>query len=534
MPVFDDAGGGRFRRPAWQVFLQVVLQIYTLFRNIVADRRAAEQAARASAAEARRQAEVEALYLDPTPSGRLANGRTGTLEDARAAGLVNGGKGLFIGALDGVALSYVGEAHGLIICKTGGGKGIYATGHTLANWQDGVLVVVEVKNGEAAYMAAQHRLQFGPVHFLSPHGTLGIKSTSIDLMGGVKMAVTHLDSPHARAMEIATTLWPDDPSSSEATWPIKGARQVFAMFACETAAHGPEACTLTDAYLFGERGNDEIKADLEIWADSDAPGDVAGKARKYISMIESAPKQWEAIKDSYTEALAPYAPGERYAAVTAPGGLDLAAIKGTKATIFVIGDGASAAVDAPWAALVTNALIDGFYRAPGQGKVLFLLEELLALPRLHAVERALNLYRSGGIQIVAVIQSRAGLIAKYGREIASTFELQAGFVRAWVIDDPELLRDYEYLAGKTSVVVRNFSAQDNAFQHAGFGLGEVMRPVLHPDEIRLLGRTKQLVRVDHCPLLVVDLVAHFEVAQYATALRDPRALTRDTVIAWPP
>jgi type IV secretory pathway TraG/TraD family ATPase VirD4 len=381
-------------------------------------------------------------------------------------------------------------------------------------------------------MSAEHRAKFGLVYRLNPHNFFKSGSDSYDPCAGIKYTAKHGGSVRAVAMELATIVWSETPDKTD-TWAIAGARQFFCGFACEAAANRPDDCTLTDAYLFGERGSDEIVTDLEAMADSSAGGDVAGFARKFISMIKTAPKQWEAIRDAYSQALAAYAPGERYAMVTAPGGLDVAKIKGTVATIYLMGDGSSALVDGPWMAATINTMVDSFYRAPGQGKVLVWIEELLTLPRLYAIERALNLYRSGGIQVVVMIQSRGALIAKYGKESAYNFELQAGFVRYWTIEEADLLRDLEFISGKTSVVVRHFSAQDSAFQQAGFGLGEVVRPLFTSDELRLLGATKQLLRVPNCPLLVVDLVPWTAVEQYATALRDPRTLTRETVITLP-
>lgn len=523
-------------RGTWRVTLgrlfNIGLKLYNLWRNIRADQHTAEQRARAAYAEARRQTEILEILEDPTASGRQGAAWRGNLDDARRAGLVNGGKGLFIGAIDGVALSYTGGAHGVVNAMTGAGKGLCGTGHVLAGFTEGVLIVPEIKNGEAFFMSAEHRSKFGPVYRLNPHNFFQAGTDSFDPCGNIKAAVKQAASVRASAMELASILWAEAPEKAD-TWTITGARQFFCGFACETATHRPEDCTLTEAYLFGERGNDEIVADLEAMADSDAPGDVAGFARKFISMIGTAPKQWEAIRDTYSQALSAYAPGERYATVTAPGGLDVGTIKGTVATIYLMGDGSSALVDGPWMAATINTMIDSFYRAAGNGKVLVWIEELLTLPRLYAVERALNLYRSGGIQVVAMIQSRGALIAKYGKEAALNFELQAGFVRYWTIEEPDLLRDLEFISGKTSVVVRHFSAQDSAFQQAGFGLGEVVRPLFTSDELRLLGPTKQLLRVPNCPLLVVDLVPWTEVAQYATALRDPRTLTRDAVITLP-
>lgn len=515
-------------RHLWTLFLQVL----GLIRNIRADRRAEEQRARAAYAEARRQAELRRFLHNPQPSGKLGAAQCGTLDDAARAGLVNQGKGIFLGAIDGVPLSYTGQAHGVVNAMTGAGKGLFGTGHTLAYWFEGVLIIPEIKNGEAFFMSAEHRARHGPVFRLNPHNFFQAGTDSFDPCWDIKEAATIRSSVRRRAMEVGTILWPDAADKSD-SWTTSGARQFFCGFACEMAAHRPEACTLTDAYLFGERGNEEIVADLETMADSDAAGDVAGFARKFISMITNAPKQWEAIRDTYTNALSPYAPGEGYAVVTAPGGLNVDDIKGTQATIYLMGDGASALVDGPWMALTINALIDAFYRSPRTGKVLVWIEELLTLPRLYAVERALNLYRSGGIQVVVMIQSRGALVAKYGKESALNFELQAGFVRYWALEEADLLRDLEFLSGRTSVVVRQFSAQDSAFQQAGFGLGEVARPLFTSDELRLLGPTKQLIRVPHCPLLVVELVPWTEVAQYATALRDPRTLTRDTVITLP-
>jgi len=91
------------------------------------------------------------------------------------------------------------------------------------------------------------------------------------------------------------------------------------------------------------------------------------------------------------------------------------------------------------------------------------------------------------------------------------------------LPDNETLREIEHRSGKTSVMVRGFSVNQNQVNGSGDNLSEQSRPLLQVEDIRAAtgGEQALLESRDH-GFFVVDVPYFWERSEMAGYLRDVR------------
>lgn len=508
-----------------------VTRLYSFISTVTRDMHAADMLRRQQSSEEEHRRVVEEYFQAAQASGRLGDAREGTFEDAQRASLVNGGEGQWIGAKDGVAITWRGGKHRILFGKTGSFKSAAVRDPLAIGYTEGTPIFIEIKDGEAAFVSARYRAKKlkNKIILINPDQLLGWKGLRFNPLYLILTYVSQGKSPLIVALGIAHTLWPLGRREEE-NWAPKGAQRLFCAWALYTAWTAPAELTLSNAYLFATQTEEELIAHLEIIAVSDAPGGAARMARTALSILLKADKQWAAIHQTYCDALIYYTPGEPYAEATSGMDVDFAELRQIPCAVYVLADAKNAEAAGPFVALVLNSLIEGLRDAPGPRPCLFVIDEFTRLPRVPALIKGLDNYRSRGLFFFPFCHSRDGLIEKYGRELAANFEAQSGVVQFFSFDDTQLLRDLEYLSGKKSVVVRGASANQGTVASAGFGAQEHVRPLFQVEDLRRLTERQQLVLMPHQPMFVMDRVPWFEVTQWQGLLADARTLTPDTVL----
>jgi len=524
----------------WIGYWRWIWGVYTSWSTIQQNRRTRR-------AERHHRRTIERFLLDPRPSGKLGKARLGRLRDARLAGLVTGGKGILIGALKGAMLFYIGPSHLIAYAKNRGGKGIFLVLVALAHLKDRSIVVLCVKNGETTYATIEHRARFSNIVCLNPTGVLGLPNTRLNPLDSIVIAVreerARLDGKATPArrkpspIEVAIgcmTMVIAISAEAREPWPKEEAQRFLAVVAVALAHTTPARCTLAGLQAFVARADADIIAELNKLAGKDIPAGVTGLLQAQAAMIADGKTQWAATRGEMLSALLPFAPGTPFAEATAATDFDFSSIKRDRTTVYVMASGTEMDGASRWLALVNWYLFRAVAASPDTGRVLFLLDEFLAMPRIANLERTVNLLPGLGVQLYFFVQSRDGLAHKYGRDLAENIESACDVMQTWSVSEEALLKRIEYSAGRTSVVTRGVNAAGGAVPSASFGLHESSRPLLQPEDITALGPRQQLLRVTGAPWFIADLVPYFEIKEYRDVIRDAREVTPSTVIDFPP
>jgi len=491
-------------------------------------RRADEQEARIEASF--RQVEENRAYLtNPTPSGLLGDSALGAVQDTRRAGLLDPG-GFYLGALAGLPLFYSGNAHLLTYARTGGGKGRDVILPNLAHVQDKSLVAIDVKDGENAYASARHRAKAlgHRVFFLNPWNCLKAGNARLNPLGRLVRLAKAGERVELAAREIALILVPAPRRGADNAWVSQGAQRILTARMAFLAYERPEECRLSSLWRFVNQGNQGLAYDLGEMASS-SHVTVAGQAETMFSLIEDAPKQWEAYRSEIQTALDAYEPGSELEAATDADDFDPSLLKDEPATIYLMTPSGKLGVAAQWISLVTNHLIETVAAKHGEVRTLFLLDEFAQLPPMPGITKALRLYRGRGIQLWFFAQGRFSLQERYPPEIVKEIEDQADVLQMWGIEDPSLLKDVEAWSGKTTVAVRGVNRSGGQVEGLSTGISEQARPVLQVEDIRAIGEGRQLLKLPGHPLFVAERIPFYEIDPFRDQLRDVRDVARGDV-----
>lgn len=466
--------------------------------------------------------EAHDFLMRPTPSGLLGNAALGTLQEAGRARLLDP-DGFYLGSLSGLPLFYSGNAHLLTYARTGGGKGRDVILPNLAHVGRQSLVVVDVKDGENAYASARHRARAlgQKVFFLNPWNCLQAGNTRLNPLSRLVRLVAAGERVELAAKEIALILIPPAKRGADNAWISQGAQRILAARMTFLAYERPEECRLSSLWRFVNQGNEGLAFDLGEMAASSHVS-VSGPAHTMFSLIEDAPKQWEAYRSDMQTALDAYDPGSELEAATDADDFDPALLKDEPATIYLMTPSGKLGVAAQWISLVTNHLIETIAAQPGEVRTLFLLDEFAQLPPMPGMTKALRLYRGRGIQLWFFAQGRFSLQERYPPEIVKEIEDQAAVLQMWGVEDPSLLKDIEAWSGKTTVAVRGINHNGGQVEGLSKGISEQARAVLQVEDIRAIGEGRQILKLPGHPLFVADRIPFHEIDPFRDQLLDVR------------
>lgn len=527
------------RRGPWSPLLQAGWRLgwtaFQVFSAWDAQRRARDDERRKYGADALRS-RVEAAYLaDPGVSGKLGRAALGTVTDARHAGLVNQGKGLPLGFLGGLSLSYLGDSHLSTTARTGGGKFRDVLAPVLATVKHESLIVVDPKDCSTTWATLEHRANVlkQKILVLNPHGKLQLPSLGLNVADRVVKKVATCDGPLEAARDLAEMLVPIEPGLKE-MWPKQGAQQAILIWLVYLAYTKPASCNLPNLFLSLVRDESAIIKDLlENVATSSAPSGIPQQAASLAATLKSAKGQWTAIKQEIENALLFVAPGEGYAEAMRRTDFDVSLLKREPCTLYLIIDGRKIGTAGQYLQLIIDYLMETIAECDGPVRTTFLLDEFLQIEPLSRLPKTLNMYRSRGVRLWFFIHSWQTLSQRYTPEFASALDQGCDACQYWDLEDEKLIQKLEYLSGKVTVALKSVNTGASTVGSAGWAIGEHARPLLQADQIRLLGRGKQLLRVTGAPFFIAERVPYFEIDEIADALRDPRTVTSTSVLPLP-
>ncbi len=460
--------------------------------------------------EKRKEAEVA--------SGVFGTAAFASLNDCAQAGLLDP-RGLYLGLLDGQPLFYSGKAHLLTVAPARQGKGINVVIPNLLHFQ-GSAFITDPK-GELAAVTAAHRAErLGQkVYVLNPWGLHGLPQHRCNPLQPLVEAANDpalIRGTADEAKALALQLVPE-PEDERNRYFREGARTILRAVMLHLATRGmPEACTLTEMWrvLSSTR---RIERAVEEMKESEALfGMVADLGQDLAYQIEQNPDQFADFRQGAVQALDIFDPVGWLGEAVSGSEVNFKELKEGKASVYLVIPQDRIATHGAWLGLITRQAIAAVARSSGKSEVLFLLDEFANMGKLSGLAESLTALPGLGVRVWAFVQELSELIRLYGPHTARTVLSQAEVKQFFAVQDDQLARTLSMALGQRTLKTRNFNLGQFDDDEVGESLGETGRPLMSPDEIRLMGADEQLLLIKALPPLRARRLPFWFVAPWAS------------------
>ena len=438
-------------------------------------------------------------------------------QDVKASGLYSG-RGVFVGRAFGRDIHYPGPAHLMTISPSGGGKGVNVVVPNLLSYR-GSMVVTDPK-GELTAMTAAHRAKFGRVVVLNPFREKLRAELELDLGDdGYNPLAILKRGPDVKddAELLAQLLVPGRPQMSESeAFFVNAGRSILTatMLHLLSIRAAGETITLPELRSHLAADPKELKLFLaELATNESFGGVIAEDGKRFYGELEDSPKQFQASIATATGALKIY---DRFGPLgqhVSRGTFSFDECKRQPTTVYLIMPSDRAATHAAWLNLAVGAAMEQVGRDRSDKRVLFLLDEFANLGYMPGVLRAMGQYRGQGVQVHTIWQqvSQAQRIYKDGwREFLGLSEM----VNIFGVWEPETLELVSKWVGNETV--RDLSYTSHADVRFGGGQdvslasSDRSRPLIRPEEVRMLPDGEQLVLYRNMAPLKAELVSYYK------------------------
>ncbi|MCV0370511.1 type IV secretory system conjugative DNA transfer family protein [Filomicrobium sp.] len=462
--------------------------------------------------------------LAELPSGTFGGAAFATLGDCAAVGLCDP-RGLYLGVLDGQPLFYSGKAHLLTAAPARQGKGINVVIPNLLHFQGSVFVTDP--KGELAAVTAAHRAErLGQkVYVLNPWGLHGLPQHRcnplqplLDAANDPALIRGVADETKALALQLLP-----EPEDSRNRYFREGARTILRAVMLHLATRGaPATCTLPEMWRVLS-STKRIERLVDQMTASDALfGMVADLGQDLAYQLEGNPDQFADFRQGAIQALDIFDPVGFLGAAVSGSDVDFRDLKEGKASVYLVIPQDRIATHGAWLGLVTRQAIAAVARSSGQSEVLFVLDEFANMGKLAGLAESLTALPGLGVRVWAFVQELSELIRLYGPYTARTVLSQAEVKQFFAVQDDQLAKTLSAALGQRTVKARNFNLGRTEDDEIGESLGETGRPLMSPDEIRLMGGDEQLLLIKALPPIRAQRLPFWFVSPWAGwAARNP-------------
>jgi type IV secretory pathway TraG/TraD family ATPase VirD4 len=237
-------------------------------------------------------------------------------------------------------------------------------------------------------------------------------------------------------------------------------------------------------------------------------------------------KTYGAFRDNAMEALEIYEAGSDLGEAVSESDFSLEDILDGRTTVYLVLPESEIETHGSWMGLITTLIFETIAASRNPSPILMLLEEMGNLGRIPNITKALSLLPAKGVRCLMVFQSRRQPVELYGPNIAAIIEEQSSCVQAWAIRSEQDRKAWSARIGTTTKKARSLS-RDPHDQAAPWRLSvsERAAPVLSPDEIDRLPRSRQLIALDGQSVILASKVPYYTVdAWRKAAARSAHAL----------
>lgn len=406
--------------------------------------------------------------------------------DLRRAGMLKQG-GLFLGRLRRRDFFHNGEGHLVTIASAGGGKSSGLVVPTLLTLTEGSVIVTD-PSGELAAMTSRRRAEIGPVAFLNPFAATFAQEAKLSFpdTGFNPFSLFDPTSPNfiSDVSAFARLLMVTDRRESGSYWNDEGAEFLALMIASIILYDAPDLHNLPFLYRVVRDTPEGLEQRLEHIIGYRHPA-LQDDAERFLGLIRKAPQQWAGIASKTALATKRYAPSTPLAEHTVKDGLNAAALKSEKVTVYVLVPTSLLPTALPWLNLLVGLFAQVIARPGSPAPVTMLIDEAPSLGFIPDLIPAMALYRKSGLRMWLFTQTYAAMSAAelYGHEGMKTIMGLAFIKQFFAVDEPEVQEMVSKLCGQRSV--SNVASTGN--------VGDVGQPLIRPDEVRGLRKWAQII-----------------------------------------
>lgn len=460
----------------------------------------------------------QTLVASKSPSTVHGSARYANRDDILRAGL-DGEKGLWVGVYEDLVLRFQNETHTLVVASAGSGKTVDDVIMQLGI-VDMPMVITDMK-GELYWVTARWReRRFGhKIVVINPPAGAYHPGASYNVCDLVIEALAHNPQDGLTdAWGIATQLHPDPAKPDANAFFRHGARQIVSFTIVATAIISPAECCLPLVQKIVTDTPVLLQLCEEMKDHPALHGDVAAIAQSLLSAYQNTPKLFGDFQTGAVQALSGFAPSGRLAAMSSTSTFRFRDLKILgKHSIYIVFDMTRMHQFKKFVSLLNWANMIELQRSSHPRRVLVMMDEASNFP-IAELPNYLTALRGYGISVYMVFQELEEIKRVYGDHALATLLGQSDMIKAFGIKSQATAEHISKLCGATTVETGGFglgrSEADTASQSRAFA----GRPLLTPDQIRLLEADEQLVFLKNLPVLRCRRVGYHQVEPLRSGL----------------
>ena len=423
--------------------------------------------------------------------------------DLKREGLFNP-NGIVIGRVNGKLLRYGTDKHLLTLAPNRAGKGVSSIIPNLLTWT-GSMLVIDPK-GENAIVTARRRRNMGQkVCVLDPWGITGLEGGCFNPL--LALSPNDADLVEDAALLADSLILPGIKADDE-FWNNEARSLLAGLIMHLGTTEIPENRHLGTLRGLLTLGEGEFADLLEDMNDNHAAyGLVARTAQR---LLQKTDRERSGVI-STAQAQTHFLDSPRMTEILRASSFDLADLKTSKMTIYLVLPADRLATHGRWLRLIVGLCLSALTRdrRPPQNPVLFMLDEFAALGRLQVIETAVGLLAGYGVLLWPILQDLSQLQDLYPKRWRS-FLANTGAVQAFGVNDMGTAEYLSKILGQRTVTVRQHGRSGEASHLRGSENYAVTgRPLLMPQEIMRLPSQQQLLLLHGKAPILADRVRYY-------------------------
>lgn len=451
-----------------------------------------------------------------TPSGVFGSAEFLSGEAAERAGLTEP-SGLFLGSMGGRMLFHSGKAHLLTVAPARKGKGISTVVPNLLHFQGSVFVTDP--KGELAAVTGPHRQSnFGQkVFVVNPWGLHGLPQHRFNPLSF--LVDLYNDEAERRGLTeevaaLALQLIPE-PEDGRNQYFREGSRKLLRALMLHLATCGqPDGCTLPELWRLLQNSTRLDGTLVEMAGSQALYGVVADLADDIAGIIEKSPEAFQSFIEGARQAVSIFDPSGWLADSLTASDFSFAELKTGKVSVYLVVPPKRIETHGAWLGLLARQAIDAVASTPGNSKVLFMLDEFANMGKLAGLSESLTLLPGLGVRVWMIVQSLDQLRTVYGREATNTILSQAEVQQFFVVQDLGLAKMLSDALGQRTVKTTSINLGRDVDDDPGESRNEAGRPLMSPDEIRLMPADQQILLIQSQPPIRAGRIPFWFVAPW--------------------
>lgn len=455
-------------------------------------------------------------------SGRIQNAHLGTLDDAKAIGLIGERSpgGIYVGVERESKRPgfYRGAAPLCIQAPTRTGKSVRVGMVQIVSCGMGdkpeSVLAIDLKC-ELFFATAKGREQLDGVSpiAINPWNCFGLGTARINILSDLASKAAKGRLVKDAAIQRARRIYGSDPDKTKGTnaWIGKATIRLSSLRLTYLAECEPERLTPGQMADYAALSQRAFIGEMKKLANSPAgQGYVAEWASKFLERYgvvddPDIARQFEYVMEEYAEMWEWAGKGSPLREFTSQNDVDLTLLAQRPQAAYLMIPPLYLEAFSKFITVMMDYLIDVFAKAPGPVRINLLADELPTLKKSEAIKTALRLYAGSGtnVRVIAISQDRDGF-AHYGENGSKGYAVfEANSVNMfWGVNDAQHLKDIRTRIGERTEIVPSYNAGVNT---GGLQINEQTVPVMSESEIARVNEGQTFLDIKGHPVFLMDL-----------------------------